>query len=82
MVATVNSLPDSFLDMGRALSFFLLSVTDEEKADRVMSAISAFTVTGLSFFSVCYTICEGLNLSLIAVTLYLIIITFKRKVDK
>ncbi len=82
LVALFNSLPSFFLDMGRALNFLFLAFTEEERVNRIMSLISAVTSLVLTFFFVLYTIFVGFNISLLAVTLYLNLITFKRKVDK
>lgn len=81
LVAAFNSLPSHFLDMGRAVSFFLLSVTQEDKAEKIISVISKLTAIALTVIFIFYTAFTGFNVSLLAVTVYLNLITFKGKVE-
>lgn len=82
LVALINSLPSYFLDMGRALKFFLLSFKQKEKSEKIMSTVSTATAILLTAFFVLYSAFEGFNMSLLAVTIYLNLITFKGRVEK
>ena len=82
LVALINSLPSSFLDMGRAINFLLLSCTKEENANRIMNVASHLTAVMLTCFFVVYTAFYGFNISLLAVTIYLNLITFKGRAEK
>ena len=82
LVALINSLPSYFLDMGRAIKFLLLYFKQEEKADRIMNTVSSVTAILLTVFFVLYTAFAGFNISLLAVTTYLNLITFKGRVEK
>jgi len=82
LVALINSLPNENLDSGRAIYFLLVSITETEKAEKITRLLSvAFAVLTLLFFLI-YTLFIGINISLAAVTIYLSIMTFQRKVVK
>lgn len=82
LVAAINSVPNRFLDLGRAFHFFLLEFTSEENAEKIISTVSAVFTVIFGIFWLLYSIFIKINISLSAVTLYLIAITFKRKVGK
>ena len=82
LVAVINALPNINLDAGRAFYYFLLGFTEEEKAERLMNVLSVvFALLSVVFF-VFYTVFSALNISLAVVTVYILILTFKREVDK
>ncbi len=82
LVALINSVPNEFLDLGRALHFFLLSFLSEQRAEYIIRTLSVIFTALFTLFWLVYSIFVKFNISLSAVTLYLIIMTFKRKVDK
>lgn len=79
LIAGVNAIPVSVLDMGRALECLLFCFFSNEKIERIMSFISLITVIFSLIFTLVYTIIIGVNLSLIAVTFYLFIVTVIKK---
>lgn len=82
IVAAVNSLPNRYLDAGRALYYLLLGTVSQETAERILDTVSyAFTLL-LFLFWLFFSLFVKVNISLSAVTLYLVLITFKRKVGK
>ena len=82
IVAAVNSLPNRHLDAGRAAYYLLSGVMNQERAEKILDSVS-YTFTLLLFlFWLLFSIFVKINLSLSAVTLYLALITFKRKVGK
>jgi hypothetical protein len=81
-VALINSVPNISLDLGRAAYYFLLTFKEEEKAERIMNALSSAFALLTALFFILYTVFEKLNISLAVVTLYIVILTFKREVDK
>lgn len=82
IVAAMNSVPNINLDAGRALYYFLLDITEEAKAEGIMQLLSViFALLILAFF-VFYTAFYSFNISFAAVTIYIVILTFKREVDK
>lgn len=82
IVAAVNSLPNRYLDAGRALYYLLLGTVSQETAERILDTVSyAFTLL-LFLFWLFFSLFVKVNVSLGAVTLYLVLITFKRKVGK
>lgn len=82
LVAMINSIPNGYLDFGRALHFFLLCFLSEDKAEKIISVTSSVSAAALAILWLFYSIFVGFNISLTAVTLYLTIITFQRKVEK
>lgn len=81
-VALINSVPNINLDLGRAIYCFMLIFTTEERAEGLMSILSALFALLTVIFFILYTAMEKLNISLAVVTLYIVILTFKREVDK
>lgn len=82
LVALMNSLPNMNLDLGRAIYYFLMGTAGTEKAERVLKVLSvAFALLSAVFF-VFYTVFLRFNISLAIITVYIIILTFKREVDK
>lgn len=74
-VALFNLLPVRQLDAGRFAECILKSAVDDCISERVMSVLTVITVLILSVGCIIYNIYIGLNVSLIAVTAYLIFIT-------
>ena len=79
VIAAINSFPVSVLDFGRALRFVLLIYTDKETSDRYADVVSLCFVCIFTVFTLLYTAFGSINISLIAINLYLILITFKKK---
>lgn len=82
LVALMNASPNINLDLGRAIYYFLLGVTGVEKAERFMNILSVIFALLTVVFFVFYTLFSGFNISLAVVTIYILILTFKREVDK
>lgn len=78
-IALINMIPVKILDFGRCIHCFVLQKHDEEKSEKVMNQLSVVSTVILSLICVFYCIFIKLNISLIAVTVYLNIITFKKK---
>lgn len=78
-IALINMLPVKILDFGRCLICLLNEKYSEEKSDRIMGALSSVFTLIFSLACIIYCIFIRLNFSFIAVTLYLNIITFKKK---
>lgn len=78
-IALVNMIPVRILDFGRFIYCFLCERYEQEKSERVTDIISAICCAALSVACVLYCIFININISLIAVTLYLNIIIFKKK---
>ncbi len=78
-VALINMLPVRILDFGRCLKCLLNEKYSEEKSDRIMMLLSAAFTVVFSTVCIIYCIFVSLNFSFIAVSLYLNIITFKKK---
>lgn len=79
VIGLFNMLPIEVLDMGRALRYILLSFYDESFTYRLLGIISALTVNLLAVVTVYYTAFFNVNISLIAVTVYLYVITLFKK---
>lgn len=77
-IAVFNSIPVSVLDLGRFLRYILLVYYDEEKVNRIMNKISDISVISVVTAMLLYTGFFGINISLIAVSLYLIILNFRK----
>ena len=78
-IALLNSIPVSVLDLGRFLRYILLVRYDEERVNRSLDKISVISVISVTAFTVLYTVLLGVNLSLIAVSLYLIILNIQER---
>lgn len=78
-IALVNMIPVKILDFGRFIQCFLSQRYDEEKSERVLDILSALCTVLLSLACVLYCVFIRLNISFIAVTVYLNVITFKKK---
>lgn len=74
-IAFSNMLPLEALDFGRALSIMLFYFLPFEKADRILKLISLVVAVICLAFSICYNVLYGFNLSLIAFSVYLCLIT-------
>ncbi len=79
IIALFNMIPIEVLDMGRVIRYTLLSFTGENLCDRILKIVSVIFVNALAVATVCCSIFIGINISLIAVTLYLYIITLIKK---
>ena len=78
-IGVLNSIPVSVLDLGRFLRYILLVRYDEERVNRSLDKISVISVISVTAFTVLYTVLLGVNLSLIAVSLYLIILNIQER---
>ncbi len=74
-IALFNLIPVKQLDAGRCLECVLCGCTDEEKAESVLNLISKAAVLFVAVGCVLYNIFVSFNISFIAVTLYLILIS-------
>ncbi len=79
LIALVNSVPVSILDMGRGVRFLLLMYYDENKSEKIANRVSCVSVTVISLLSLFYSCSYGLNPSLIAVVIYLYTIIILKK---
>ena len=79
VITVINSFPVSDLDFGKALRFVLLIYTNKETSDRYADAVSFCFVCIFTALAVLYIVFYGVNISLIAINLYLILITVKKK---
>ncbi len=79
IIALFNTIPVDILDMGRVIRYTLLCFAEENYCDRILKIISAVFVNVLAVLCICYSIFIGVNISLIAVTLYLYVITLIKK---
>lgn len=79
MIAAVNSVPVNVLDMGRVVECLLLCRFSEEKVGKILGMISFIAVNLSAVFCLVYTFKIGLNVSLIAVTVYLYIVAIIKK---
>lgn len=78
-IALINMLPVKILDFGRCLISLLNEKYGEEKSSRITQMLSAVFTLIFSLVCIFYCVFIRLNFSFIAVTLYLNIITFKKK---
>ncbi len=78
-IALFNMIPIDTLDIGRVLRYTLLCLYDENKSDRILYIISAVSVNLLAVGCIVYTVSFAVNPSLIAVTIYLYVITLFKK---
>ena len=75
VIAAFNMLPVSLLDFGRFLECML---SEKDNAEKILRRISFVTVLVLSAGCVLYNLFIGINVSLIAVSLYIIsVITYE-----
>ena len=79
LTALFNCIPVYVLDMGRALKCVLMLISDEAESERVLSIISIIFTGSLAVFTVLYSAFISVNVSLIAVTVYLFVITLFKK---
>lgn len=79
LIASFNCAPIEVLDMGRALRCFLMLRLDYDKAGKMLTIISFAFVNVLAAACLAYTAFYKINVSLIAVTVYLYIITLFKK---
>ena len=71
-IAAFNMLPVRSLDFGRCLECLL---SDSQKGDRVLSVLSVITAVFVAAGCLIYNAFVSLNVSLIAVSVYIILIT-------
>lgn len=79
LIIAVNMLPVRVLDFGRCIYCLLCERLDSQSGERIIDLISFIFAVSLNVFCIIYCFCFKLNISLIAVSLYLDIITFKKK---
>lgn len=72
LIALMNSLPIGHLDMGQAVSSFLLMKTESERAREISEIISFVFCLAFTIFTVFYCIIIKVNFSLVAVSIYLL----------
>ncbi len=78
-IAIFNSIPIDTLDMGRVLRYTLLCLYDESRCHIIMKTVSAVAVNILALLCIIYSLKFTVNPSLIAVTVYLYVITLFKK---
>lgn len=78
-IAIFNSIPIDTLDMGRVLRYTLLCRYDESLCHIVMKTVSFIAVNLLALTCIIYSLSFAVNVSLIAVTVYLYVITLFKK---
>lgn len=78
-IALLNSIPVCVLDLGRFLRYILLVRYDEEKVNRITDKVSDVSVVSVVAITVLYTVFIGVNLSLFAVSLYLLILNIQER---
>lgn len=78
-IALFNMIPVDTLDIGRVLRYTLLCLYDENKCDKILFIVSAVSVNLLAVICIVYTVLFSVNPSLIAVTVYLYVITLFKK---
>lgn len=76
-IASLNLIPVGVLDAGNFLRYILLVKYDEEKTAKVLSVISDAAVCIFCVFCIFFTLFVSVNVSLIAVCVYLITINLK-----
>ena len=74
-IALFNLLPVKQLDAGRCLECIAALCTDEERGEKTLNAVSAVTLGLLVVGCVIYNIFISVNISFIAVTIYLVLIS-------
>jgi stage IV sporulation protein FB len=78
VIGGFNLLPIYSLDGGEALSAMLCMYYDEEKSEKIVGWVSLLTLVPLSAFACCLFLNSGYNFSLLAVSVYLILLIFLR----
>ena len=78
-VAAVNMIPVRILDFGRFIHLILCEKKGVMRADEIIGTVSFIFALILNGICVIYCIVIGPNISFIAVTVYLDIITFRKK---
>lgn len=82
LIAAFNLLPIKQLDLGHCLECLLLNSFNGKDSERILKTVSAVTLFLLATVCILYNIFFRFNISLVAVTLYLILIsTFKELRD-
>ena len=71
LIAFMNMIPLNMLDMGKALQSFLLMHTSEENARRILQKVSLVCYIMFLLGTVIYSVFIKVNISLVAVALYL-----------
>ncbi len=71
-IAAFNMLPVRMLDFGRCLECLF---SGSEKGERALSLLSVFTAAAIGACCILYNVFVSLNVSLIAVSIYIILIT-------
>ncbi len=79
LIAFFNCIPIYVLDMGRVLRNLFMLNFNEEVSEKILNGISVVFVSLLAAFCCIYNLSVGVNISLIAVTVYLSIITLFKK---
>lgn len=75
-IAIMNMIPVKALDLGRAINCFLLMRKSEDRAEKISDIISLIFCIVFLVFTVFYCICVKVNISLIAVCIYLCLSCF------
>lgn len=78
-IALFNMIPVDTLDIGRVLRYTLLCFYDEGKSHKILYTVSVLSVNVLALLCLIYSIRLSVNPSLIAVTVYLYVITLFKK---
>jgi len=71
-IAAFNMLPVRLLDFGRCLECLL---TGKEKGEKILGLLSFFTAVAVGAGCIFYNVFASINVSLIAVSIYIILIT-------
>ena len=79
IIALFNMIPLDTLDIGRVLRYTLLCHYDESRCHIIMKTVSVIAVNILSLICIIYSLKFTVNPSLIAVTVYLYVITLFKK---
>lgn len=75
LIALFNMLPVRVLDFGKCLECILSFRLSSEKGERILSALSLITAVSIMIFSLLYNVFIGINVSFIAVSIYIILVT-------
>ncbi len=78
-IASLNLMPVGVLDLGNFLRYILLVKYDEEKTAKVLSSVSDVSVCLFCAFTIFFTLIFSVNVSLIAVCVYLITVNLKKR---
>ncbi len=79
LIAGFNMLPLEALDFGTALRCFFLMRSDAARAERCTVFLSRLTAVFIAVSAVLFNAFISLNVSLIAVSVYLLVITFMKE---